>query len=49
MCKQAICPLCGKPVRAYVKGAVCYHTPCLMKHLQPVREKYLEMKARYEH
>jgi len=31
------CPICAKYITP-VKGAVCYHMPCLMKHTAPLRE-----------
>ncbi len=36
--KEAICPLCHKPVGLEVPGAVVYHMPCLEEHLRAVRE-----------
>jgi hypothetical protein len=42
MCKQAICPECGKPVGREMPGAKVYHTPCLMEAMRPMRERDMQ-------
>jgi len=36
--KDAICPMCNKPVGPEVPGAKVYHMACLMESLRDVRE-----------
>ncbi len=44
--KEAICPLCAKPVGPEVSGAKVYHIACLEEHLRDVREAINESVPR---